>query len=275
MYELPEAAVVAGQIGETCTGKIIQNVTAGYTPHKLAWYYGEPQGFEALLEGRRMGEARSVGGFVEIQADGATILLGEGVNIRFHGTGEQRPSKHQMLIEFEDGCALSCAIQMYGGMGAFLEGTMDNKYYIGAKSKPSPLGAGFDRAYFDTLLHAEGMDRLSAKAFLATEQRIPGLGNGALQDILYNAKIHPKRKMGTLTEAEIDILYDAILSTLAEMAALGGRDIERDLFGCPGGYTTRLSKNTVGTPCGVCGDVILKENYMGGSIYSCGGCQQL
>lgn|GEM_PF-2077218 len=30
------------------------------------------------------------------------------------------------------------------------------------------------------------------KAFLATEQRIPGLGNGVLQDILWTARIHPK-----------------------------------------------------------------------------------
>jgi formamidopyrimidine-DNA glycosylase len=43
---------------------------------------------------------------------------------------------------------------------------------------------------------------LSAKAFLATEQRIPGLGNGVLQDILFTAGIHPKRKMAAISEEE-------------------------------------------------------------------------
>ncbi|MCQ4762422.1 hypothetical protein NE555_17590, partial [Alistipes onderdonkii] len=42
----------------------------------------------------------------------------------------------------------------------------------------SPLGDGFDAAYFDRLV-AGAKPNLSAKAFLATEQRIPGLGNGA------------------------------------------------------------------------------------------------
>jgi formamidopyrimidine-DNA glycosylase len=58
------------------------------------------------------------------------------------------------------------------------------------------------------------------------------------------------------------------------MTEQGGRDTERDLFGCFGGYKTILSKNTVDTPCLVCGTVIKKEPFMGGSIYYCPGCQK-
>jgi formamidopyrimidine-DNA glycosylase len=116
---------------------------------------------------------------------------------------------------------------------------------------------------------------MSVKAFLATEQRIPGLGNGVLQDILFHARIHPKRKMNTLSLQETHSLYEAVKSTLSEMAAKGGRDTEKDLFGCPGGYQSFLSKNTVGTPCPVCGTIIKKEAYLGGSIYYCEGCQPL
>ncbi len=97
---------------------------------------------------------------------------------------------------------------------------------------------------------------MTAKAFLATEQRIPGLGNGVLQDILWTAKIHPK-------------------SIIAEMAALGGRDTERDLFGQWGGYKTILSKNTVGQPCPACGSDIRKEAFLGRAIYYCEGCQKV
>jgi len=70
-----------------------------------------------------------------------------------------------------------------------------------AKARPSPLTDAFDRAYFAALF-AVDTPKLSAKAFLATEQRIPGLGNGVLQDILWTARIHPKRKMGELSEPE-------------------------------------------------------------------------
>jgi formamidopyrimidine-DNA glycosylase len=101
------------------------------------------------------------------------------------------------------------------------------------------------------------------------------LGNGTLQDILYNAKVHPKRKMDSVTEEETKTLFRSIRYTLSEMAKLGGRDTEKDLFGEPGGYETRCSKNTAGKPCQVCGSEITKASYMGGSIYFCPGCQSL
>ena len=146
-------------------------------------------------------------------------------------------------------------------------------YHI-AKKKPSPLSAAFDRAYFDGLLNASAGD-LSAKAFLATEQRIPGLGNGVLQDILWTAKIHPKQKMDPLTRKEISQMYHAMKSVLRKMTDCGGRDTERDLFGCAGGYQTILSKNTVGKLCPACDTVIRKEPYLGGSIYFCEACQKI
>jgi len=66
-----------------------------------------------------------------------------------------------------------------------------------------------------------------------------------------------------------------VKSVLHEMAERGGRDTERDLYGCPGGYTTTLSKNTVDMPCPSCGTIIKKAAYLGGSIYYCEGCQSL
>jgi len=136
------------------------------------------------------------------------------------------------------------------------------------------LSDAFDRAYFGTLF-SENTPKLSAKAFLATEQRIPGLGNGVLQDILFNAKVHPKRKISTLGETERRTLFDSIKSTLGEMTAQGGRDTEKDFFGEPGGYRVKMGKDSVGKPCPVCGGRVVKEAYMGGSVYYCEGCQKL
>jgi formamidopyrimidine-DNA glycosylase len=154
-----------------------------------------------------------------------------------------------------------------GEKGGFIE-------TAAAKEKPSPLSDAFNRDYFDTLSD-ENTPKLSAKAFLATEQRIPGLGNGVLQDILWTAGVHPKRKMAALNKVELDTIYSAVKHVLFKMAAEGGRDTETDLYGQPGGYKTVLSKNTAGTGCPKCGTMITKEAYMGGSIYYCAGCQPL
>jgi len=59
------------------------------------------------------------------------------------------------------------------------------------------------------------------------------------------------------------------------MYALGGRDTEKNLFGNTGSYKTKMSKNTAGKSCFACGTTIVKEAYMGGSIYYCPKCQKL
>jgi len=148
----------------------------------------------------------------------------------------------------------------------------DDFYYNVGREKPSPFSGAFDRAYFGGLF--EGIKKsLSVKALLATEQRIPGLGNGVLQDILWGARIHPKRKAESLSDAERETLYHATVSTLKEMRDGGGRDTERDLFGKPGGYRTILSSKTLAYPCPACGGGLVREAYMGGNIYFCPGCQ--
>jgi len=273
MIELPEAAVLAKQINEAVGGKKIKNVIAAQSPHKLAWYFGDPQEYKFLLTGKVISKAVSYGGQVEITAGNAKLLFSDGVNLRYYNKGERLPDKHQLLLELDDGSSLIGSVQIYGGLAAFPEGKNDNKYYLIAKEKPSPLSNDFDEAYFRSLF-SEGTAKLSLKAFLATEQRIPGLGNGVLQDILFNAKMHPKKKVNSLSITDQRTLFDSIKITLSEMTAKCGRDTENDLLGKAGRYKTKLSKNTHGQSCSVCGTLITKEAYLGGSIYYCARCQR-
>lgn len=275
MIELPEAAVLAQQLNDTVKGKRITNVIANASPHKFAWFCGDPQNYHEMLSGRTIGQAVTFGGMIEIAADGFALEFAEGVGLRFHDVNEKRPQKHQLLVEFDDESALTATVQMYGGLWCFPDGEFQNPYYLGAKTKPSPLSSAFNENYFNDIINAPGAEKLSAKALLATEQRIPGLGNGVLQDILYNTGIHPKKKIGQLSDTDKEKLFQSIKSTLAEMVFQGGRDTENDLFGCPGGYKTKLSKKTMDRPCPACGMDIVKEAYMGGSIYYCTGCQKL
>lgn len=273
MIELPEAIVLAKQLDKTTTGKRISKVTAAKSPHKFAWYYGDPKEYHGLLVGKAIGSAASYGGLVEISASGATLLFGDGVNLRYCAAKEVIPNKNQLLIEFEDGSSLVGSVRMYGGLWAFPAGSFDNKYYRISKEKISPLSDAFDGTYFDSLF-SEKTNKMSLKAFLATEQRIPGLGNGVLQDILFNAKMHPKKKVNTISYKDMEELLNSLKLTLTQMVKGGGRDTETDLHGRPGGYKTVLSRNTVNKPCLVCGAIIKKESYIGGSIYFCSSCQK-
>jgi formamidopyrimidine-DNA glycosylase len=273
MIELPEAVVISQQISQTLSGEKITHAVANASPHKFAWYTGNPDEYNSRLTGKTVSGAEALAGSIEIHA--GDMILSISAPVRYHAAGEKRPKKHQILVEFGNGAAISACAQMWGGFFCFPEGARagfpDRDL---AKGRPSPLTDAFDRAYFDTLFDAE-TPLLSTKAFLATKQRVPGLGNGVLQDILWTAKIHPKRRMADLSDKEVQAMFAAVRSVLHKMTTEGGRDTERDLFGNFGGYKTVLSKNTVDQSCPLCGTMIKKEPYMGGSIYVCEGCQKM
>ncbi len=275
MIELPEAVVIAGQLNKMIRGRTITKVITAYSPHKFAWYCGDPKNYETLLSGKIIDKAVNVGGMVEIKINDTYLVFCDGAGIRLHNEYKQLPAKHQLLIEFDNYTFLSISIQMYGGIFCFKEELFNNKYYLNSKDKPSPLTKKFNEKYFNDMISLECLQNKSIKFLLATEQRIPGLGNGVLQDILFNAKIHPKRKVNSLSKAEKSKLFNSIKTVITDMVEEGGRDTEKDLLGNLGGYITKLSKNTVGKPCNKCGSIIKKENYMGGSIYFCGNCQRL
>lgn len=275
MIEIPEAITLSKQLNTVVKGKIISKITAAHTKHKFTWYYGNPQNYPKMLRNKTIGNAHAFGGFVEISVGNSNILFSEGVNLRYFSDISYIPKKHQLLLEFTDNSLLYASVQMYGGVGCFTNDEIDNKYYLIAQEKPSPLSKKFDKKYFDSIVSAGKPKNLSLKALLATEQRIPGLGNGVLQDILFNAKLHPKQKINALSEKQMANLLKSIKTTLKEMAIKNGRNTEKDLFGRNGEYVTKVSKNTVGQPCRVCGSLITKGTYLGGSIYYCSGCQKI
>jgi formamidopyrimidine-DNA glycosylase len=274
MIELPEAVVLARQLTETVHGKVVERVVAGHSPHKFAWYSGDPATYDERLRGKALGTARSYGGLVELEAGEGLLVFADGVSLRFHTDASTLPKKHQLLLELTDGTFLTASVQMYGGMWCLSRDNRDNHFHAVARRKPSPLTDAFDSGYFATIVRDPGVIKLSAKALLATEQRIPGLGNGVLQDILFNARVHPRTKVRNLDDEDMRRLFRSIPATLRSMLEGGGRNTERDLFGAYGGYETKLSKKTVGTPCRVCGSAITKQAYLGGSVYFCPTCQR-
>lgn len=274
MIELPEAITLAAEMQAAFGGKKLTHIEAGHSPHGFAFYCGDPKDYPALLEGKTLDRVVANGGQVEMQLGDARLYFNDGVNIRYLEPGAPEPKKHQLYVLFEGGAGFYCTISMYGGMQAFVDGTNDNFYYLVAKQKPSPLSDEFSESYFMDIVE-QGGPKLSAKALLATEQRIPGLGNGCLQDILFNARVNPQSKVGALEKKQLKQMYNSVKSTLAAMTKAGGRDTEKNLYGESGGYKTILSAKTAIFPCPVCGGPVTKKAYMGGSVYFCERCQPI
>ncbi|MFA5235889.1 MAG: endonuclease VIII [Bacilli bacterium] len=273
MLEYPEARVLAAQINNNLINRQVMSVVVNRSPHKFAWFKGDPNAYPALLQGRSIKGATAFGGMVEIDFDGVLLVIGDGTSLTWYPSDAAVPPKHQLLLDLDDRSTLVCSVQMYGGIWAFPKDTFENPYYIGAKKGIPLTDPSFTYELFADKARLFG--NLSLKAFLATEQRFVGLGNGVLQDILFKAKLHPKAKVPTLDDPKLKGLYQAIVDEIKSMIKLGGRVGETDLFNRHGGYVTIGSRYANKETCPNCQASFVKEPYMGGSIYYCPNCQPL
>lgn len=270
MLELPEAYTVSSQLQETLAGKKLRCVLPPSKQHKFCWYNGDPTDYNTFLAGRRVTAAAGFGIFAEVLFEGGyRLAFNDGVNVRLLPV-EKLPAQHQLAVVFEDGQALAFTVAMYGAI-ILHQGDYENEYYQKSRTAVSPFSDEFKACFDETAARCK--PSLSAKAFLAADQRFPGIGNGVLQDILFDAGIHPKRKLQTFGAAQWERLLASTTAVLGNMTRQGGRDTEKDLYGHPGGYRTRMSKKTWRQPCPVCGGAIVKETYLGGSVYYCPVCQ--
>jgi formamidopyrimidine-DNA glycosylase len=275
MFELPEFVTLARQIGDTLTGKTIRTGSLGNKPHKFVWYNQTPADLERLTGGKTIGEAWARGKWLFIPLDpGYLLVFGEcGGKMLYHAPGEKLPDTYHLYLRFEDGSAFTETTQMWGAVELYERGQEQERTYI-KDMRLTPIEPEFTLDYFDNLIDSllTGEKR-SVKGLLTQEQLVPGLGNAIAQDILFQARLHPKHPLTNLDHAQRSALYEAILSTVSEAIQKGGRYDEVDLYNQPGKYVRRMDKQSVGRPCPVCDTVIEKMQYLGGTCYYCPACQ--
>jgi len=274
MFELPEYITLANQINISLYGKKISEGSLGNSPHKFVWYNRTPQEFAELMRGKTIGRAYVRGRWLFMPIEPAYVLvLGEcGGKILCHRTVHEVPKKYHLLVFFDDGTALSAMTQMWGAMELYKQGDELKRQYI-RDMRPTPVDPEFTYRYFADLIdESKHAEKRSIKGLLTQDQLIPGLGNAIAQDIMYNARLHPKYPVGDLDEEGKRRLFDSIQTTLKDVIGKGGRDDEYNLYGEKGGYRRILSKETEN--CMACGSKVEKIQYLGGATYYCPKCQQ-
>lgn len=88
MIEAPEACCLSEQLNRTVRGKRITNVFAQYTPHKFAWFYGNPEEYPERLTGKTIDKINPCGGMIEIEAGDMMLILTDGINLRYFTPSE-------------------------------------------------------------------------------------------------------------------------------------------------------------------------------------------
>ena len=277
MIELPEAMTIAKQMHAELTGKRIVDVVRGASPHKFA-FYGPLSEEEYIrrLKGALLGETTWHGmhTLTTVGDDHILALGGGGERILYHRDEGSIPKKHQLLLRFADGDALTVSVSGWGSVFCLTNEELLGQGHI-RYGQPQPLSDAFTFESFAQTFSARAPeDKTSIKYHLISEPGVAGVGNGYLQDILFYAGIHPRRRVVEIKDRQQHKLYGALISTLQRAAELGGRDTERDLYNRPGGYARLMDTRTAGQPCPKCGAEIVKISYLGGACYLCPECQR-
>lgn len=116
------------------------------------------------------------------------------------------------------------------------------------------------------------------KATILDQSVIAGVGNIYADEALFYAKIHPKRRTGSLSDEEIRNLLDGAKITMQKSIDSGGSTMRNYVKadGTKGDYLKLFAKvfRREGEPCVECGTEIVKIRVAGRGTHICPHCQK-
>jgi formamidopyrimidine-DNA glycosylase len=276
--ELPEAKILAEQMNEELRGKAIKsfNLQGHERLQRIGMLNKDPKDFDQLVHG----EVESVvsrGNVIRVKLNnGMNLVLGPeyGGEIFYHASAKTVPRIFHLKVDFADKTVLTVRITSMGVIQAMKDNELDCSYVYRRDFNPkvfSPTDEEFTFKRFSKLLTEN--NSMLKPVLVGKDAIVVGLSNSAFQDILYRAKLHPKRKASELNMDERRALYDAIDHVIRERIRLKGKDQFHDLYGNQGGYTPAMGPNMKQQTCPVCGTSIEKLSLGGGHVFLCPKCQ--
>lgn len=139
---------------------------------------------------------------------------------------------------------------------------------------PEPLESGFDAGYLPRKI---GSRRAQIKPLLLDQKVVSGIGNIYVDEILYDARLHPRRKANTLSGSEWEALYAAIRENLAAGVEHRGTTVRlyKDVLDRPGEHQNYLRVfEKHGQRCPGCEGEVVREKVGGRPTHFCPGCQR-
>jgi formamidopyrimidine-DNA glycosylase len=131
---------------------------------------------------------------------------------------------------------------------------------------PEPLELTFPE--FTKLIKAQSGQ---IKGVLRNQRIIAGIGNAYSDEILHTAKMSPFALTGKLTEAQLQVLFEAMRETLTDAVKRSVGQAAATLKGEKKGGL-RVHART-GLPCPVCGDTVREVSFADSSLQYCPTCQ--
>jgi len=276
--ELPEAQILASQMDKELRGKRVKSyLLQNYEKlQKIGFVNKDIKAFGQLVNGK-IESITSRGNVIRVKLDNNTNLLLSpeyGGRITFHTSEKTVPDKLHLRIDFSDNTVLAVRLTGMGVIHALKDNELERSYVYRRdflSKVPSPIDdQEFTFERFSELL--ANRKEMMKSLLVGKEAVVVGVGNSAYQDIIYRARIHPKRKASELSKEEKRALYKAIRLVVRDRIKLGGKDKFIDLYGKPGNYTPAMGSHI--TACPTCRTRIEKLSLGGGRTHFCPKCQR-
>ena len=260
MPEWPELRVMQERIAGALVGRTV-----------VAVRIGDPVVLRALkpademLVGRTLRSVGHHGKYLVFAFDGIAMTVNPMLAGMFSllPTGAKVTKDTRMRLEFEGGTELR-----------YRDDVRMGKIYLGvdapgfAEIGPDAGTLEWSEQEFATRARAK---RSEVRNLLQDQTFVSGVGNAYADEILWDAKLHPKRRVGSLSPDEMARLYGSLRSVIAD----GLRQVEAamppELGTKPRGHLK--VRGRAGTACPRCGTKIMRRRKGLDDVDLCPTCQ--
>jgi len=266
--ELPDLIYIRSYLEKSLPGRTVTAVDVKQ-PVLVRNMLDEP--LERALGGRSFAAVGGRGPFLRLAMAGDVELI---INLMLAGRlqhmrrGEKPLGYLGLALALDDGTSLRLCdekkmAKLYAARGADTDGIP--RY---ATQGIDILSPGFTREKFGEILAANS--RRQVRVMVNDQETLSAIGNAYADEILFEARIHPKTFTGRLSPEERDRLYDAIGSVMA----WGTRMVREAAEPIHVKVREHLKvRNRRGEPCPRCGTTIRREGVRGHDTFFCPSCQ--
>jgi formamidopyrimidine-DNA glycosylase len=269
--ELPEVETIKNDLLELVVGAKVEGVEIREPALLETPRAGE---FARRVVGRTIGGAWRRGKNLVVGFEGGYSLVLQlkiGGQVLLVPPVEEPASALMLVLSLDGDRRLFVRDETGFTRGALLTGPELEERF--ARLGPEPFSEEFDAGYLPRTL---GTRRAQIKPLLLQQKVVAGIGNIYVDESLFDAGIHPRRKANSLSEREWGALYEAVRSNLTA----GIRDrgttfsLYRDVLGRRGGHQEHLKVFLrAGKDCPRGDGKVVKETVGGRATFVCPACQ--
>lgn len=286
MPELPEVETVRRGLASLIVGKVVKTEThdteRGFpnAPHDVARFLIGASVTAIRRRAKVLMIDLSTGYslLVHLKMTGQLVFVGKtrfGAGHPSDSLVNELPDKStRVILTFDDGTKLFFNDQRkFGWMRLMPTIEIPNISFM-QKVGPEPLSLDFSAN--DFIQRLSRRPKTNIKAALLDQSVVAGIGNIYADESLWGAKIHPKRLVSSLTEAEMTLLYSEVRAVM-NLAIDKGGSSNRNYINAEGkkGSYMDFAKafRREGLPCPRCEATIEKLRVAGRGTHICPMCQ--